>query len=263
MPPFRVSSRIHGSVDVEAANWLVAMGLGLDHLGVGASPDRLACERLLNGTVLVRDVRSGEGYSVQPLDGPAPATEPSEEALELPGEAYGPDPDFETEDVAPTPHVVRVAAESIAAAVDLDAALGLAVSAGVRVARARGGSALVREGDSLRFRFVVGEHAERLRGMRIPVHAGVAGFSVAHGAALVVNDAYADPRFYRNVDRHTGHRTRALVCAPVGVGRACLGCIEMVNPLADGGFSDDDLAEVVFLATAVANRAAALAATSP
>ncbi len=239
------------------------MGLGMEQLGIGASPDRLACERLVNGTVLVRDVRSGQGYSVQPLDGGEHEVPEPEEALELPGEMYGPGADFDTEDVAPAPHVIKVAAESIAVAPDLDAALGLAVSAAVRVGKARGGSALVRDGDSLRFRFVVGEHAERLRGMRIPVHAGVAGFSVAHGAALVVNNAYSDPRFYRNVDRHTGHRTRALVCAPVGLGARCLGCIELVDTLGAEGFSDDDLAETVFLATAVANRAATLGLTSP
>ncbi len=256
-------------MDLEAANWLIAMGEGLERLGVHTSPDRIACERLPNGTFLVRDVRSGEGFAVQPIDvdaEPAPE-ESSEETFSAPPDEDDDDDahrlDFETEDVAPASHVVNVAVDSINRAMDVEAALGIAVSAGVRLTRALGGSALLREGDSLRFRYVVGQHAARLRAMRIPATAGVAGFSVGHGTAVVVNNAYADPRFYRNVDRHTGHRTRTLLCVPItgGAGRA-LGCIEMIDTHDPQGFTDDQLGEMVFIASAVANRLALLGFSS-
>lgn len=256
-------------MDLEAANWLIAMGEGLERLGVRTSPDRIACERLPNGTFLVRDVRSGEGFAVQPLEVDAEPLpdEASEELFSAPPDEEEDNAsrlDFETEDVAPTSQVLNVAIDSINRAIDTEAALGIAVSAGVRLTRALGGSALLREGDSLRFRYVVGDHAHRLRAMRIPATAGVAGYSVGHGTALIVNNAYADPRFYRNVDRHTGHRTRTLLCVPItaGIGRA-LGCIEMVDTHDPRGFTDEQLREMAFLATAVANRLALLGFSSP
>ncbi len=65
---------------VAASNWLVALGRALDDLGVSADLDRLACERLPNGTVIARDLASGNSFVVRPADdfeGPDLPTEAS------------------------------------------------------------------------------------------------------------------------------------------------------------------------------------------
>ncbi len=263
MPLFRVSSPTSGQVDIDAANWMAALGEGLARLGDAQSPDRLACERLMNGTVLVRDVRSGHGYVVQPLDSPNEAGEvepdevtplPSdeEEAPELAEEDVD---DLDSDHVVPI-ELVRDTLSSIPRAMDRDAALALAVSAGVRLTHSRGGAALLAEENGLRFRYVVGEHAARLRGMRIPLGAGVVGFSLSTLTSIVVLNAYADPRFYRNVDRHTGHRTRNLLCVPIAANGRSWGCLELVDSAV--GFSDDALSDMERLAEAVAERLAQL-----
>lgn len=61
---------------VEAHSWLSALGLALDELAVVERLERLACEVLPNGTVLARDGRSGQGFVVEPLRGPAGAALP-------------------------------------------------------------------------------------------------------------------------------------------------------------------------------------------
>ena len=258
-------------MDVEAANWLIALGEGLVKLGVPHSPDRLACERLMNGTVLVRDVRTGEGFVVVPLDG-AEGSAPNEEDPLVVGPTLTPGEEGEAADADLPPlaelsdedvtdldsnavipgGLVRDCLSSIKRAMDIDAALALPISAGVRLTRSRGGSALILEGPSLRFRYVVGEHAARLRGMRIPANAGIAGYSVGTHTALVVLNAYADPRFYRNVDRHTGHRTRSLLCVPVAANGRTFGCLELVD--SSPAFTDENLADLETLAEATADR---------
>lgn len=75
---FEVSTRGLPPQRVEAPNWLAALGLGIDQLGVVASIDRLACEVLPNGKVLARDVRSGLGFVVEPREGPAAGVGPAE-----------------------------------------------------------------------------------------------------------------------------------------------------------------------------------------
>lgn len=274
MASFRVGSATLGTVEVESANWLIALGEGLVKLGVDQSPDRLACERLANGTVLVRDVRSGAGFVVQPTDVDESAIPEGQDEIredehtgdsELPPALPDWDedgiPELDTEDVAPPSQVLSVAVDAIANAHDAVSALSVAVVAGVRLSKAKGGSALlVEENKGLRFVYVVGDHAKRLTGMRIPAGAGVAGFAVSHQVALVVNEAYSDPRFYRNVDKHTGHRTGSLLCVPVAAGGTTFGCIEMIDSYEATGFSDSQLAEVLFVATAAGNRLAALAA---
>jgi hypothetical protein len=260
MPLFRVSSPTSGNVEVEAPNWMVALGQGLAMLGETQSPDRLACERLMNGTVLVRDVRNGHGLVVQPLGDPTEcAPEEDDDPTALPSDDDDDTAELSEEDVSDLDsdyvvplELVRDTLASIPRAMDRDAALALAISAGVRLTQSRGGAALLAEPNGLRFRYVVGEHAARLRGMRIPLGAGVVGFSLATLTSIVVLNAYADPRFYRNVDRHTGHRTRNLLCVPIAANGRSWGCLELVD--STKGFSDDALGDMERLAEAVAER---------
>lgn len=65
MGRYQVSTCQGQQVEVGGSNWLVALGLGLDALGMVADIDRLACEVLLGGTVIVRDVRAGKRFVVQ------------------------------------------------------------------------------------------------------------------------------------------------------------------------------------------------------
>jgi adenylate cyclase len=53
------------------------------------------------------------------------------------------------------------------------------------------------------------------RQIRIPANAGIAGAAFASGEVLNIPDAYADPRFNREIDRRSGFRTRNLLNVPV------------------------------------------------
>lgn len=66
MGRFLVSARGLPPASVDAGNWLAALGLGLDKLGVVAELHRLACEVLPNGTVIARDVSAGAAFVVRP-----------------------------------------------------------------------------------------------------------------------------------------------------------------------------------------------------
>jgi putative ABC transport system ATP-binding protein len=66
--------------------------------------------------------------------------------------------------------------------------------------------------------FLVLTVAENLREMgeiRFPVGTGIAGRVAQTGEAIRIDDAYADPRFNREVDRQTGFHTRSILCLPV------------------------------------------------
>src|SRR4051812_12261345 len=49
----------------------------------------------------------------------------------------------------------------------------------------------------------------------VPRGKGISGWVLAHGEPLLVPDAYADPRFYREADRQTGFHTRSVLCVPL------------------------------------------------
>jgi putative ABC transport system ATP-binding protein len=69
------------------------------------------------------------------------------------------------------------------------------------------------EGDFLVLQ--VAENLLELGEIRFPVGTGIAGLVAQSGQAIRIDDAYADPRFNREVDRQTGFRTRSILSLPV------------------------------------------------
>jgi putative ABC transport system ATP-binding protein len=64
-------------------------------------------------------------------------------------------------------------------------------------------------------RLAVAENLEELGDVRFPVGKGIAGAVAQTGETIRIDDAYADPRFNRDIDRKTGYRTRSILCLPI------------------------------------------------
>lgn len=67
--------------------------------------------------------------------------------------------------------------------------------------------------------------------IRLPIGRGIAGTVAATGETINVPDAYADPRFDRNVDVRSGFRTRNMLVVPVWSleGGRVIGVIQVLN----------------------------------
>ena len=90
------------------------------------------------------------------------------------------------------------------------------------------------------------------REIRILNTTGIAGSVFQSGESAIVNDAYADERFNREVDAVTGYETRSILCVPVVTPRGeIIGVVQTLNKR-DGDFSNDDEA----LLSAMASQAA-------
>jgi Nif-specific regulatory protein len=85
-----------------------------------------------------------------------------------------------------------------------------------------------------------GESADRLREVRFPATAGIAGWVLREGQSVLVPDVARDPRFYDAVDRHTGTASRSLLCAPLRTRSGTIGVTQVINKRA-GVFTPDDL----------------------
>jgi phosphoserine phosphatase len=87
--------------------------------------------------------------------------------------------------------------------------------------------------------------------IRTPAGRGIAGAVARNKACLVIQDAYADPRFNPDVDRRTGWRTRNMLAVPMtNLEGRLVGVLEALNKRS-GPFTDDDTA----LLTALADQA--------
>jgi putative ABC transport system ATP-binding protein len=69
------------------------------------------------------------------------------------------------------------------------------------------------DGDELVLK--VAENLEEMGEIRFPVGSGIAGAVALGGQSIRIDDAYADPRFNREVDKQTGFRTRSILCLPI------------------------------------------------
>src|SRR5262252_1714856 len=81
----------------------------------------------------------------------------------------------------------------------------------------------------------------RVREIRIPEKAGIAGSVFSSGLPEIVDNAYQDARFNRRVDQQTGYRTRNILCVPLrgGAGQV-LGVTQVLNKRT-GRFTELDM----------------------
>ena len=67
--------------------------------------------------------------------------------------------------------------------------------------------------------------------IRLPLGTGIAGQAALTGETINVPDAYADPRFDRNVDLRSGYRTLNMLVVPVwaDTSRGVIGVLQVLN----------------------------------
>ncbi len=93
----------------------------------------------------------------------------------------------------------------------------------------------------LYFELAVGNASQALKDVRVKVGQGIAGWVAQHGEAVVVADTSQDTRFFGKVDEKTKMETKSIVAVPVKFRDTCLGVIELINCVGDGGFDARDL----------------------
>ncbi len=75
----------------------------------------------------------------------------------------------------------------------------------------------------------------------VPSGRGIAGWVFASGEPLLIPDAYADERFYKDADRKTGFVTRSILCAPLKNDGVVGGVLQVLNPREKAQFEPEDL----------------------
>ncbi|KAJ6664617.1 hypothetical protein lerEdw1_006190 [Lerista edwardsae] len=94
--------------------------------------------------------------------------------------------------------------------------------------------------------FDIGEEKEgkpvfkKTKEIRFSIEKGIAGQVARTGEVLNIPDAYADPRFNREVDLYTGYTTKNILCMPIVSRGSVIGVVQMVNKLSGSAFSKTD-----------------------
>jgi|FLYN01.1.fsa_nt_gi PAS domain S-box-containing protein len=86
----------------------------------------------------------------------------------------------------------------------------------------------------------VGAGSDIMKGMRVPLGEGIAGWVAREAQSQLVSNIAEDPRFYRGVDEKTGMQTQSLIAVPLIAADEVIGVIEVVNKI-NGVFDQDDV----------------------
>ncbi len=77
MPRFVVSHTGQAARSISAATWLEALGTAMAELGALDDLQALACEVLPNGSIVARDVKTGQGFAIHRGDSDVPGATPA------------------------------------------------------------------------------------------------------------------------------------------------------------------------------------------
>ena len=143
--------------------------------------------------------------------------------------------------------------QAINSTLDLQKILEVITSHTTRLMDVAAASVALRDDETNEICFAAasGEGAEVMPGLRMPLGQGVAGWVAEQGEAVIVQDVYADQRFFADVDKQSGFTTKSILCVPLQTKGHTIGAIEVMNKRV-GVFNKEDQSLLQALAASAA-----------
>ena len=96
------------------------------------------------------------------------------------------------------------------------------------------------ESNELEFKVVLGPKSQAVKSFRLPMGKGIAGWVAKNREAILIPDAYQDPRFDPSFDKRSGYRTRSILCVPMLHQKKLTGVMTLLNRHDNRPFNDED-----------------------
>jgi len=134
------------------------------------------------------------------------------------------------------------ASRTVTSSLDLEQVLTTVMQEATDVLKVEATSVLLLDDEDkeLVLETVVGPQAEKVKGLRLPLGQGIAGWVAREGQPLLVPDVKEEPRFYPGIDQATGFVTKSVLAVPLKVKGRVIGVIEAVNKT-EGDFGQTDV----------------------
>ncbi len=125
---------------------------------------------------------------------------------------------------------------------NLDTLLNYIVKKSMQLINAESGSLMliIEETNELEFKVALGPKSEGVKPFRLPIRKGISGWVAEHSEAILIPDAYADPRFDPTFDKRSGYRTRSFLCVPLIHKGKTTGVMTVLNRMDGQPFNEND-----------------------
>ena len=91
------------------------------------------------------------------------------------------------------------------------------------------------------FSIPTGPKADKLTDIRIPRGKGIAGWVAEHEQPVLITNAQDDSRFYPEIDKLSGFKTKAILCVPLKAKTRLIGVLEVINKVDGTSFAEEDI----------------------
>jgi len=93
----------------------------------------------------------------------------------------------------------------------------------------------------LRFEVALGERAEELKDVRVPLGHGIAGGVALSGQPMAVSDVQKDERWAAEIGEQVGYAPESILCVPLFYEDAVIGVLELLDKEGAASFDEDDI----------------------
>jgi GAF domain-containing protein len=125
-------------------------------------------------------------------------------------------------------------------------------AAGVISARAAALFLVDEKTHDLRFEVALGERAEAVKEIRVPLGHGIAGGVAISGQPMAVSNAQQDERWAAEIGERVGYMPNSILCVPLFYEDAVIGVLELLDKEGAGSFDDGDIATLSLFANQAA-----------
>ena len=99
---------------------------------------------------------------------------------------------------------------------------------------------VIEESNELEFKVTLGPRAVEVKPFRLPLGQGISGWVAQTGEAVLISDAYSDPRFDPSFDKRSGFKTDSMLCVPMIHQSKIVGVMTLINKLDGKPFNEND-----------------------
>jgi len=99
---------------------------------------------------------------------------------------------------------------------------------------------VLEETNELEFKITLGPKAKEVKPFKLPIGKGISGWVAQTGEAVLIPDAYSDPRFDPSFDKRSGFRTNSMLCVPMIHQSKIVGVMTLINKLDGKPFNEND-----------------------
>lgn len=152
--------------------------------------------------------------------------------------------DYSLQDMVKRQRLISAMGKIITSEINLDLLFDLIVNQITELMHSETCSVFLHDQESQELRLLVSRDYPKGE-IRISQRRGIAGWVFENRVPQIINDAYGDPRFFREVDLKTGLRTSNIICVPlINRQNLCIGTLQAVNKKC-GSYNQQDLEIIV------------------